>query len=77
MANSIVQTGALIASSARPSLLGTAASPWRSLGRYLLAWRYRSRSGKELLNLSDEVLQDIGITRPMAKRDFVKPIWMP
>ena len=77
MANSIVQTGTLIASSARPSLLGTAASPWRGLGRYLLAWRYRSRSRQELLNLSDEVLQDIGITRPTATFEVVKPIWMP
>jgi uncharacterized protein YjiS (DUF1127 family) len=77
MAGSIAQSGPMVATSPRLGTFGAGAFAWHGIGRHILAWRHRSRSHQELLNLSDEALQDIGITRPEVTLDVVKPIWMP
>jgi uncharacterized protein YjiS (DUF1127 family) len=77
MADSIAQTRTFVATASRLATFGAGAFAWHGIGRHILAWRHRSRSREELLNLSDEVLQDIGIAPPAATRDVVKPIWMP
>jgi uncharacterized protein YjiS (DUF1127 family) len=77
MANSTKQTGGIVGPGTRSGLFGARAFPWLSVGRRIIAWRLRSRSREDLLNLSDEVLQDIGITRPPTSLEVVKPIWMP
>jgi len=77
MANSSTQTGSIVGPGTRSGLFGARAFPWLSVGRRIIAWRLRSRSREELLNVSDAVLQDIGVTRPTARLDVIKPIWMP
>lgn len=77
MANSTTQAGSIVGPGTRSGLFGARAFPWLSVGRRIIAWRLRARSREDLLNLSDEVLQDIGVTRPKTSLDVVKPIWMP
>jgi uncharacterized protein YjiS (DUF1127 family) len=77
MANSTTQTGSVVGPGTRSGLFGARAFPWLSVGRRIIAWRLRSRSRDDLLTLSDEVLQDIGVTRPRTSLNVVKPIWMP
>ena len=77
MANSVTQARTSAALGAGTGFFSASALVWRSVERCIDAWRHRSRSRQELLNLSDEALQDIGITRPTTSRDVVKPIWMP
>jgi uncharacterized protein YjiS (DUF1127 family) len=77
MAGSLTQTRTFVTSNPRLSTFAASAFAWHGIGRHILAWRHRSRSRQELLNLSDEVLQDIGVTRPTTTHEVVKPIWMP
>ena len=76
MADSNTQT-TIVGPGTRSGLFGARTFPWLSIGQSIIAWRHRSRSRQELLDLSDDVLRDIGVTRPGTTLDLVKPIWMP
>jgi uncharacterized protein YjiS (DUF1127 family) len=41
----------------------------------LTLWPGRRRSRQQLANLSDQILQDIGITRDQVEREYGKPFW--
>jgi uncharacterized protein YjiS (DUF1127 family) len=41
----------------------------------LLAWHDRARQRRALLELSDHVLRDIGISRAEAQGEAAKPFW--
>lgn len=45
------------------------------LPRWLRDQRQRHRSRRELLNLDDHLLADIGIDRDMVEREVRKPFW--
>jgi uncharacterized protein YjiS (DUF1127 family) len=40
-------------------------------------WRRRARSRRELSELGDDVLGDLGLTRVDAAREASKPFWRP
>jgi uncharacterized protein YjiS (DUF1127 family) len=49
---------------------------WRRVARARLAeWQQRSAGRRELLNLSERDLRDIGITRNEAQAEANKPFW--
>jgi uncharacterized protein YjiS (DUF1127 family) len=52
------------------------APPWRQLGRHFAEWRGCVRSRRELMNLSDSTLRDIGLSRCDASYEASKPFWM-
>jgi len=69
------------------SLYNTTVCPYRILRwsqvlRGLAEWQHRTRSRRELGNLSDRCLQDIGITRiaqfsrGASNLEACKPFWM-
>jgi uncharacterized protein YjiS (DUF1127 family) len=41
----------------------------------LTLWQGRRRARQQLANLSDQILQDIGITRDQVEREYGKPFW--
>ena len=41
----------------------------------LTLWQARRRARQQLAGLSDQMLQDIGITRDQVEREYVKPFW--
>ena len=41
----------------------------------LTLWQARRRARRQLAGLSDQMLQDIGITRDQVEREYVKPFW--
>jgi uncharacterized protein YjiS (DUF1127 family) len=41
--------------------------------RYLVEWRLRARSRRELMNLNDWILRDIGVSRYDAVSEASKP----
>jgi uncharacterized protein YjiS (DUF1127 family) len=41
----------------------------------LTLWQGRRRSRQQLADLSDQMLQDIGITRAEVEREYGKPFW--
>lgn len=41
----------------------------------LEAWRERARQRRDLLELDDRLLKDIGISRADARREGGKPFW--
>ena len=43
--------------------------------RKALLWRHAARTRKQLANLPDEALADIGLTRDMALREAGRPFW--
>jgi uncharacterized protein YjiS (DUF1127 family) len=45
--------------------------------RILSEWRKRAASRRELANLDDRLLHDIGLTRTDAERELMKPFWRP
>ncbi len=51
---------------------------WRlsQLGMLIMAWLWRARLRRELWQLSDEQLRDVGLTREMIRREAEKPFWM-
>jgi uncharacterized protein YjiS (DUF1127 family) len=51
-------------------------SRWRQAMCYIAEWRIRARSSNELMNLSDGLLQDIGVSRFNAEFEASKPFWM-
>jgi uncharacterized protein YjiS (DUF1127 family) len=42
----------------------------------VLAWQDRARSRRQLANLDDHLLRDIGISRADMTREVGKPFWM-
>ncbi|MES2871552.1 MAG: DUF1127 domain-containing protein [Pseudomonadota bacterium] len=44
------------------------------LGRWGLFW-HRSRTRRALLNLDEQQLRDVGLSREMAQREGLKPFW--
>ena len=38
-------------------------------------WSQRSRERRQLMTLDDRMLQDIGVSRSDAWREFEKPVW--
>jgi uncharacterized protein YjiS (DUF1127 family) len=49
---------------------------WVQVKQRLAQWRYRVASRSELMDLSDRVLQDIGVSRCSAAFESSKPFWM-
>lgn len=45
------------------------------LGRRLLAWHDRARERRELMELTDDQLRDLGIARAEARRQAGRPFW--
>ena len=45
--------------------------------RILSEWRKRAAGRRELANLDDRLLHDIGLTRSDAERELMKPFWRP
>jgi uncharacterized protein YjiS (DUF1127 family) len=45
------------------------------LGQRLLAWHDRARERRELMELSDDMLRDLGIPRDEARRQAARPFW--
>lgn len=41
----------------------------------LRTWQQRHRTRRDLLNLNDRLLRDIGISRAEAEREASKPFW--
>ena len=48
---------------------------WTELKRLIVEWRRRARSRYELMNLGDETLRDIGLSRGEADLESSKPFW--
>ena len=49
---------------------------WSQVKKGLAEWRHRARSRRELMNLDDAVLRDIGVSRCSAGFEASKPFWM-
>lgn len=51
---------------------------WRpsQLLTLMLTWLRRARSRRELANLNDVQLRDVGLNRDIIKREIEKPFWM-
>jgi uncharacterized protein YjiS (DUF1127 family) len=49
---------------------------WSHMKQGLANWSRRARSRKELMNLSDRCLNDIGIARQSSGLRACKPFWM-
>ena len=49
---------------------------WSQVKHGIAEWRHRARSRKELMNLSDADLRDIGVSRCSARFEASKPFWM-
>jgi uncharacterized protein YjiS (DUF1127 family) len=45
------------------------------IGEALLAWQDRARERRALMELSDHMLRDIGISRAEAHREAARPFW--
>jgi uncharacterized protein YjiS (DUF1127 family) len=74
-----------------PALSGNSATFMRSSGQSQAAqlrgaavgeaidtvtlWQARRRARRQLADLSDEMLQDIGVTRADVEREYGKPFW--
>ena len=50
-------------------------SRWNHVKSHFAEWQCDVHSRRELLNLSDWILRDIGVSRCDAKFDAVKPFW--
>jgi len=48
-----------------------------ALLQLMLTWRDRARERRHLLQLGDDMLKDIGISRVDVEREYVKPFWRP
>ncbi len=50
-------------------------SLWRRAFNTLGEWNERSRQRRHLLQLSDHLLRDIGVTRVQVEAEAAKPFW--
>jgi uncharacterized protein YjiS (DUF1127 family) len=49
---------------------------WGPVRQSIIEWRQRARSRNDLADLSDQSLQDIGVSRCTANFEAAKPFWM-
>ncbi len=49
---------------------------WREARQKFTVWRHHACSRRELVDLSDRCLQDIGISRCSTNFEAAKPFWM-
>ena len=49
---------------------------WSQMKQSFANWSRRARSRKELMNLSDRCLNDIGVARQNSGLKACKPFWM-
>ena len=49
---------------------------WNQFRQRIAEWQWRWRARRELEELSDATLRDIGITRCDVHRELHKPFWM-
>lgn len=49
---------------------------WGHLKEHVGEWHHRARSGRELMNLSDRQLRDIGLSRYDTGFKASKPFWL-
>jgi len=61
----------------RPQRRSVRGRLWGRLEHQLSTWRRHERSRRELINLSDRILQDIGLARGEAISESSKPFWLP
>lgn len=38
-------------------------------------WQERRRTRRALANMDDHILKDIGVTRPQAQKESLRPFW--
>ena len=57
------------------SLWSTAKGGLAPVVEGLLAWHHRARQRRALLQLSDHMLHDVGISRAEARGEAAKPFW--
>ncbi|MCB1929096.1 MAG: DUF1127 domain-containing protein [Rhodocyclaceae bacterium] len=50
-------------------------APWRRLGATLRLWARRRRGRRELRELDEHILRDVGISRGQARFEGGKPFW--
>lgn len=53
------------------------ASCWSGLKQCIAEWRRRARSRRELADLDEMSLADIGVSRSQALYEASKPFWTP
>jgi len=58
-----------------PALRSTLAALLGTLGATLRTWQIRVRQRRELRDLDDAVLRDVGISRAQARFSAEKPFW--
>jgi len=58
-------------------LLPVVAGLWLSAVRTIRRWRRTARDRRDLLKLSDALLEDIGLTRADIAREANRPFWNP
>ncbi len=50
-------------------------NPVARLFATMVGWQQRHQLRRRLLELDDHLLDDIGVSRPMARREAAKPFW--
>lgn len=55
--------------------LGGVIARFRAMLDLLFKWQGRARQRRELMQRSDRLLEDIGISRADARREASKPFW--
>jgi uncharacterized protein YjiS (DUF1127 family) len=55
--------------------IGDLAARLRRLAHLLLVWRERARQRRQLRNLGDHKLRDLGLTRADVLAESSKPFW--
>lgn len=48
---------------------------WITVCAVWTVWRFRARSRRDLESLDARLLEDIGVSRPLASREAAKPFW--
>jgi len=59
----------------RPVFWANLGNPVTRLFATMVAWQQRYELRRHLLELDDRLLDDIGFSRAMARREAAKPFW--
>lgn len=51
-------------------------SPMKAIPTLLLRWYKRIEERRQLLEMSDELLRDVGLSRDQVRREAAKPFWL-